>query len=92
MNIYIGNLSYQATEDELKAAFSRFGEVVSASIIQDKFTGKSKGFGFIEMKSRADGEKAIKELDGTPLKGREIKVNEARPREARPARKPSRFY
>jgi RNA recognition motif-containing protein len=90
MNIYVGNLSYEATEEDLKAAFSRFGEVTSVSIIRDKFTARSKGFGFVEMKSRADGEKAIKELDGTPLKGREIKVNESRPKEQRPARSPRR--
>jgi RNA recognition motif-containing protein len=91
MNIYVGNLSYQATEDDLKAAFGRFGEVTSVSIIRDKFSGESKGFGFVEMSVTADGEKAIKELDGTPLKGRDIKVNESRPREARPARRPGRF-
>jgi RNA recognition motif-containing protein len=90
MNIYVGNLSYEATEEDLKAAFSRFGEVTSVSIIRDKFTARSKGFGFVEMKSRADGEKAIKELDGIPLKGREIKVNESRPKEVRPARSPRR--
>jgi RNA recognition motif-containing protein len=92
MNIYVGNLSYKATEDDLKAAFSRFGEVTSVTIIKDKFTGQSKGFGFVEMTSRENGEKAIKELDGTPLQGREIKVNEARPREEKPARRPSRPY
>jgi RNA recognition motif-containing protein len=91
MNIYVGNLSYQATEDDLKAAFSGFGEVVSVSIIRDKGTGQSKGFGFVEMKIKADGEKAIKELDGTSLKGRDIKVNEARPREDRPASRSSRY-
>ena len=89
MNIYVGNLSYKVTEDDLKGAFSRFGEVTSASIIRDKFTGQSKGFGFVEMKIRVEGEKAIKELDGTPLKGREIKVNESRPREERSPRRPS---
>ena len=92
MNIYVGNLSYQATEDDLKAAFSRFGEVTSVNIIRDKFSGQSKGFGFVEMTVRADGEKAIKELDGTQLKGREIKVNESRPKETRSARRPGRPY
>ena len=92
MNIYVGNLSYQATEDDLKAAFSRFGEVTSTSIIRDKFSGQSKGFGFVEMNIRADGEKAIKELDGTPIKGREIKVNESRPKEIRSSRRPGRPY
>ena len=90
MNIYVGNLSYKATEDDLKAAFSRFGEVTSASIIRDKVSGQPKGFGFVEMAVKADAEKAIKELDGVPLKGREIKVNEARPREGRPTIKPRR--
>ena len=90
MNIYVGNLAFKATEDDLKAAFSRFGEVASASIIRDRQTGQSKGFGFVEMTVKADAEKAIKELDGIPLKGREIKVNEARPRESRPAIKPRR--
>ena len=92
MNIYVGNLSFKATEDDLKATFSRFGEVTSASIIRDRESGQSKGFGFVEMTVKADAEKAIKELDGIPLKGREIKVNEARPREGRPAvrlRRPS---
>jgi RNA recognition motif-containing protein len=92
MKIYVGNLSYKVSEDDLKAAFSHFGEVTSASIIRDKSTEQSKGFGFVEMTVRADGEKAIKELDGTPLKGRDIKVSEARPREERPARRPSRSY
>ena len=90
MNIYVGNLSYKATEDDLKVAFSRFGEVTSTSIIHDKVSGQSKGFGFVEMAVKADAEKAIKELDGVPLKGREIKVNEARPREGRPATSPRR--
>ena len=90
MNIYVGNLSYKATEDDLKAAFSRFGEVTSASIIRDKVSGQPKGFGFVEMSVKADAEKAIKELDGVPLKGREIKINEARPREGRPALKPNK--
>jgi RNA recognition motif-containing protein len=84
MNIYVGNLSWTATEDDLKTAFSRFGEVTSASIIRDRETGRSKGFGFVEMTVKTDAEKAIKELDGIPLKGREIKVNEARSREGRP--------
>ncbi|MEJ2724110.1 MAG: RNA-binding protein [Deltaproteobacteria bacterium] len=90
MNIYVGNLSYQATEDDLKAAFERLGEVTSVSIIRDRATGRSRGFGFVEMTSRADGEKAIEELDGTPLRGREIKVNESRPKGERPPRRPMR--
>jgi RNA recognition motif-containing protein len=90
MNIYVGNLSWTATEDDLKAAFSPFGEVTSVRIIRDQFSGRSKGFGFVEMTVKADAEKALKELDGVPFKGREIKVNEARPRERRPAIRPRR--
>ena len=80
MNIYCGNLSFELTEDDLRAAFEAFGEVKSVAIIQDKFTGKSRGFGFVEMASREAGEKAIAELDGQELKDRAVRVNEARPR------------
>ncbi|MEJ2724884.1 MAG: RNA-binding protein [Deltaproteobacteria bacterium] len=90
MNIYVGNLSYQATEDDLKAVFGRFGEITSVKIIRNRATGQSRGFGFVEMTVRDDAERAIKELDGTPLRGREIKVNESRPREERPTRRPMR--
>lgn len=81
MNIYVGNLAYQVTSEELRAAFEQFGEVDSASVVMDKATGRSKGFGFVEMPDRASGEEAIKQLDNTPLKGRNVRVNEARPRE-----------
>jgi len=80
VNIYCGNLSFELTEDDLRAAFEAFGEVKSVAIIQDKFTGKSRGFGFVEMASREAGEKAIAELDGQELKDRAVRVNEARPR------------
>jgi len=80
MNIYVGNLSYQATEEELRTAFEQFGEVSSASIINDRDTGQSKGFGFVEMPAQAEGEEAIKQLNGSEMGGRNIKVNEARPR------------
>jgi RNA recognition motif-containing protein len=80
MNIYVGNLAYGVTEDDLKESFGAHGDVVSASVIKDRETGNSKGFGFIEMGNDAEAEKAIKELDGTDLKGRDIKVNQARPR------------
>ena len=80
MNIYCGNLSFELTEDDLRAAFEAFGEVKSVAIIQDKFTGKSRGFGFVDMASREAGEKAIAELDGQELKDRAVRVNEARPR------------
>lgn len=87
MNIYVGNLSYNVTEDELKETFSQFGEVSSVNIITDKYSGQSKGFGFVEMPNNSEGDQAIKALDGTALKGRNIKVNQAKPREERPQRR-----
>ncbi len=86
MNIYIGNLDYGVTEDDLREAFGEFGEVSSANIISDKFTGRSKGFGFVEMPSDAEANQAIDALNDTDLNGRSIKVNQARPREERPSR------
>lgn len=86
MNIYVGNLPYTATEDELEALFAEHGPVVRVNIISDRETGRSKGFGFIEMTNQPDGEKAIEALDGADLQGRSLKVNEARPREERPKR------
>ena len=80
MNIYVGNLSYEVTEEELRMAFEPFGQVESASIIKDKYTGQSKGFGFVEMPSQAEGQAAIEELNGQELKGRTLNVNVARPR------------
>ncbi len=80
MNIYVGNLSYSVTSDDLRKAFEQFGEVSSANVIADKFTGQSKGFGFVEMPNKGNGEAAIKGMDGQDLKGRSIRVNEARPR------------
>jgi len=80
MNIYVGNLSYQVTSDDLRKAFEQFGEVSSASVVTDKFTGQSKGFGFVEMSDKSQGETAIKQMDGADLKGRNVRVNEARPR------------
>jgi len=90
MNIYVGNLSYGLTEDELRAVFAEFGEVSSASIITDKYSGRSKGFGFVEMPTQAEAEEAIRSLDGKSVKGRNLKVNQARPREERPQRRPRR--
>ena len=90
MKRYVGNLAYSVTEDDLRRIFAAYGEVSSAAIITDKYTGQSKGFGFIEMPSQAQAEEAIKGLDGNPLKGRNIKVNEARPKEDRP--KPRQRY
>lgn len=80
MNIYVGNLPYTATEDDLRDAFAAFGEVSSVSIISDKFSGQSKGFGFVEMPRNAEADQAIKALNGSQLKGRSIKVNQAKPR------------
>jgi RNA recognition motif-containing protein len=80
MNIYIGNLSYEVTEEDLQQAFEAFGQVESVNIIKDKFSGRSKGFGFVEMPDKANAQSAINELNGKELKGRSVNVNEARPR------------
>ena len=89
-NIYCGNLSYQLTEEQLREAFAAFGEVASAKIIIDRATGQSKGFGFVEMPSKEEAEEAVRQLDGTPLGGRNIRVNEARPRQDNNSRPPRR--
>jgi RNA recognition motif-containing protein len=86
MNIYVGNLSYGVTEDELRNAFGAFGEISSVSLITDKFSGQSKGFGFVEMPNNAEADAAIKALNETPLKGRNMRVNQAKPRADRPPR------
>jgi len=83
MNIYVGNLLREATEDDLRQAFEAFGQVTSVKIITDKFTGDSRGFGFVEMSNNQEAKSAISGLDGKDLKGRTLKVNEARPREDR---------
>lgn len=88
MNIYVGNLAYSVTEEDLQKAFEAFGKVDKVSIITDKFSGQSKGFGFVEMPDAKEAEQAIKALNGTDLKGRDIKVNEAKPKTDRPARRP----
>ena len=80
MKIYVGNMSYEVTEDDLRLALEQFGQVESATIIKDKHSGQSKGFGFVEMASQAEGQSAIDGLNGKELKGRALKVNEARPR------------
>ncbi|MGD8513195.1 MAG: RNA-binding protein [Deltaproteobacteria bacterium] len=80
MNIYVGNLSREVTEGDLREAFEAFGEVTSAKIIKDKYSGESRGFGFVEMTSKTDGESAITGLKEKELKGRTLNVNEARPR------------
>ncbi len=86
MNIYVGNLSYQMTNDELSGLFSAYGTVVRANIIMDRELNRSKGFGFVEMDSQEAGEAAIEALDGQDNDGRNLRVNEARPREERPPR------
>jgi len=86
MNIYVGNLPYEVTEDDLREAFGSYGEISSASLITDKFSGQSKGFGFVEMPNNSEADAAIKGLNETPFKGRNIKVNQAKPRGERPPR------
>lgn len=81
MNIYVGNLAYSITEDELRDSFSGFGEVSNTTIIMDKFSGRSKGFGFVEMPDNAAASSAIEALNGQELGGRPLRVNEAKPRE-----------
>lgn len=85
MNLYVGNLPYRITEDQLRQAFEEYGRVSSCTIIKDKVTGQSKGFGFLEMPESSEAEAAINQLNGRDLMGRKINVNEARPRESRPA-------
>ena len=83
MNIYVGNLSYGMSEDELRDAFGAFGEVSSVKILMDRETGRSRGFGFVEMPNQGEGEKAIAQLNGKDVGGRALRINEARPREQR---------
>lgn len=85
MNIYVGNLSFEASEDDVRGLFAPFGQVASVSLIKDKFTGQSRGFGFVEMPNLGEGQKAIQGLNGKDFKGRSLTVNAARPREERPA-------
>ncbi len=80
MNIYVGNLSYEVTEEDLKEAFEGFGEVETVKVLKDNYTGRSKGFGFVEMSNNADAQSAINGLNDKELKGRTLKVNMARPR------------
>ena len=80
MNIYVGNLSHEATEEDLQQAFEAFGQVASVNVIKDKFTGEAKGFGFVEMPAKAEAQSAIDGLNGTELKGQTLRVDEARPR------------
>jgi cold-inducible RNA-binding protein len=80
MNIYVGNLSQEVKEEDLRRAFEEFAKVESVNMIKDKFTGVSKGFGFIEIEAKSDAQTAMKKLDGSELKGTRIIVNEARPK------------
>ncbi len=80
MNIYVGNLSYEVGDEDLKEAFEAYGQVESAKVIKDMYSGRSRGFGFVEMSDENEGSKAIEGLDGKELKGRAVKVNKARPR------------
>jgi len=83
MNIYVGNLSHEVSEEDLREAFEAFGQVTSVTIIKDKFSGEPRGFGFVEMPAKAEAQSAITGLNGKELKGRILKVNEARPRPER---------
>jgi len=83
MNIYVGNLSHQTTEDDLRQAFEAFGQVESVNIIKDRFSGESRGFGFVEIASKQEAQKAIEEMNGKDLMGRAVNVNEARPKTTR---------
>lgn len=89
MNIYVSNLSFSVQDEDLKEFFAEYGEVTSAKVIMDKFTNRSRGFGFVEMSDEAAGQKAIQELDGATVDGRAIKVNVAKPKEERTGNKPS---
>jgi len=80
MNLYVGNLSYEMSEENLRTEFAEYGEVQSAKIITDRDTGRSRGFGFVEMNSDDEGKKAMEELNGKDFEGRQLVVNEARPR------------
>jgi RNA recognition motif-containing protein len=80
MNIYVGNLSYDVSEENLRQAFEAFGQVSSPTIVKDKYSGQSKGFGFVDMPSAEEARSAINQLNGKELKGRALNVNEARPR------------
>lgn len=86
MNIYVSNLSFNVQDEDLRVFFTPFGEVTSAKVIMDKMTNQSRGFGFVEMSDEVAAKKAIAELDGASVDGRNIKVVEARPKEDRPAR------
>ena len=91
MNIYVSNLSFNVQDEDLREFFTPYGEVTSAKVITDKFTGKSRGFGFVEMSDDEASKKAIAELNDASVDGRTIKVMEAKPKEDRPARSNNSF-
>ncbi len=92
MNLYVGNLSFEVTDELLQQAFEAFGQVTAVKIIKDKYSGESKGFGFVEMPAKAEAQSAIDGLNGNELKGRPLKVDESRPRsEGRPGGGGRRF-
>jgi RNA recognition motif-containing protein len=86
MNIYVGNLSFEVSEDDLRQAFEAYGEVSSANVVKDKYSGQPRGFGFVEMPNKSEAQTAIESLNGKDLLGRQINVNEARPRTDRGGR------
>ncbi len=92
MNIYVSNLSFAVVDEDLRSYFAEYGEVTSAKVIMDKYTNRSKGFGFVEMSDDEASNKAIAELDGATVDGRAIKVSVAKPREERPERGPRPAY
>ncbi|UCF63123.1 MAG: RNA-binding protein [bacterium] len=81
MNIYVGNLASSVTDDELRQTFEEYGEVSSATVLKDRYTGESRGFGFVEMQSKSEAIEAIKQVDGKEMNGKRLIVNEARPRQ-----------
>jgi len=86
MNIYVGNLPYSVTDADLRETFAQFGDVSAVQLISDRFTGESKGFGFVEMANNSQADAAIKGLNGSAMKGRNITVNQAKPKSDRPSR------
>lgn len=90
MNIYVGNLPYDLTEEELRDMFNQFGDVENVKIITDKVSGRSKGFGFVEMAEKSEGKDAIQVLDQSAVKGRNVRVHAARPKNGRQQRNKSR--
>ena len=86
MNIFVGSLPYSTTDEELEASFTEYGEVTSARVIMDRYTGRSRGFGFVEMSNQEQAEAAIRAMNGKDFQGRALTVNEARAREDRPSR------